>query len=153
MGVVSGGFSPELTGDGSLVNNRAAVLEGSVRDVASGTQRLPAGWVPEDAAVSIWARVLDDGQWEALIPDFAISGKGRSAEDAAESALHALYGYLRLCAQEDITYEEARRPIGVRTSLAIVGDILSLVLGSRFKPRGRGRGDRFRVPLRAVGVS
>lgn len=109
--------------------------------------RLPEGWVPEGTTVAVFA-VHDEGQWDALLPEFTIAGRGDTFDEAVTESLELLEDYLLLCAQEGRSFQDSYRGIGVRHALANLLTITKLYLRERL----RGRDDRYRrdrLPLPA----
>lgn len=112
---------------------------------------LPKGWVPNDAAIYVFAHFdAECDTWEAIIPEYSIAGMGGSADDAFVNAMELLDDYLLLCAREGKSFKDAKRPIGRRTMIAVMHDVgVSLAAMKLRRPAGRRR-QAYRVPLRPL---
>lgn len=110
---------------------------------------LPEGWVPNDAAIYVFAHHDPEcATWEAIIPEFSIAGMGASANDAFVNAMELLDDYLVICARDGKSFVEARRPIGRRTTTAVLRDVAASFAAMKLRrPAGRRR-QAYRVPLR-----
>jgi hypothetical protein len=128
----------------------------AVRDPASGDavaraveSRVPAGWVPADVVVRVWARHNAGYGWETLIPEFSIAGMGDSLDDALENAIELLDDYFVLCSREGKNYSAARRPLPVRDTARLLGEF---AVGRLVGKMGSGHSNRRKLdlPIHAV---
>lgn len=143
-------FASDLTGEMAPDDNRLVPAEEAPVKIESN---VPAGWLPEGAAVRAIARRYPDGHWEAVVPDFSIAGMGPSPEQALVNALELLDEYLCLAARDGKVFEETVRPISRRSMFAMIREALGLLVSAKFDRLDRDRpSQHYRVPLRPQGA-
>ena len=116
---------------------------------------LPEGWVPDGASVHLVAHRCDSDDWEAVIPEFTIAGRGASVEDAIRNAIELLDDYLLVCAKDGLTFQQSFRPFGRELRKAMFADFVESVWAtwrSKQRPRPPRSRERYKLPLRMVGV-
>lgn len=106
--------------------------------------RVPAGWVPSDVVIRVWARHNAGYGWEALIPEFSIAGMGDTLDSSLENAIELLDDYLFLCARDGADFSAARRPLPTRETARLVGEF---VVGRIVGKLGSGHSNRKKLDL------
>lgn len=96
---------------------------------------------------AIWAFLRQQGgQWHATAVDYSIVGSGSTPEEASESLRAMVEEYLRSCARNGLSAEEARRPIPPRWTVALVIDLLREVVRLVLHRQSGRRGGRVLLP-------
>jgi hypothetical protein len=150
-------FAPDLTGEAAGEDNRHAPIVAEVPtlpDLRTDLD-LPNGWLPEGAAVVVFARQIPGcAEWEALAPEFSIAGMGNSAEGALVNVLELLADYLCLCAREGKTFQQSYRGISRRTGFPLMREAIAAFARAKLAERRRRTRprdqERYRIPLRPI---
>ena len=110
---------------------------------------LPDGWLPEPALILAFAKTPDehDASWEVLLPEYTVVGRGATFHDAMSEAAELLEDYLRMCASEGTSFEDARRPIKRTWFANLFARAAAGAVASRLKDHAQRRTRVLRFPV------
>jgi hypothetical protein len=119
-----------------------------VADPVRVVSELPGGWLPEAAVIFAFVCEPEDGEnWEVLLAEYTIAGRGESFHEALDEAFELLEDYWRMCASEGLSFDEARRPIRRTWFAGLLARAAAGATRDRLRDHARRRPRLLRLPV------